>query len=568
MGRLPNETPKEQRIQLTKMGASAAAILSTQIQDHLSPAENAAELLKHFVESHERSLSAPDIATINFAVSILTLDPTDSAAVPSGLQQTADKTNGETKDEEDEEVKEWLRADFTRLAHSSTTDRHDMRAKMKKVGLGLVAGKKLANIMGTRSADDAALPFECPESEQKAIMDCLKGVGEWNWDIFALKKASHHRELQVLGWHFMQYWQLITNLNVDPQAMQKWLRFVQSQYNETEYHSLTHASDVLQAVFFMLTKAGVEKYLSELEIFALLVAVMVHDLGHDGMNNNFHKNAKTDRALTHNDVSIQENHHIMTVFTHMHKNKDINILAGFDAAQTAEIRRIIIAVVLATDMSKHFVFMKDFQNLIEKKGQSVEEWHDSTDIIMQAVMHICDISNPARPRDLAIAWTDRCLAEFFRQGDLEKSMGLVVSPQCNRDTTSRAASQIGFIKFIVHPSYTVLSALLPEVEAKCLVELNKNLEYWTEQAEIEKRSKGTNSMPGTPSQTKSAKGGNVADSPTPDRGGESKGKEANGSQTANGSQKTASQTANGNPTATGSPDMKPNMLSPLSVVDE
>lgn len=32
---------------------------------------------------------------------------------------------------------------------------------------------------------------------------------------------------------------------------------------------------------------------------------LVHDLGHDGLNNNYHKNAMTTRAVTHNDISIQ-----------------------------------------------------------------------------------------------------------------------------------------------------------------------------------------------------------------------------------------------------------------------
>lgn len=41
------------------------------------------------------------------------------------------------------------------------------------------------------------------------------------------------------------------------------------------------------------------------------------------------------------------------------------------------------------------------------------------------------------------------LEEFFRQGDLEASMGLPYSPLCDRHTTHVAESQIGFIDFIV-----------------------------------------------------------------------------------------------------------------------
>ena len=51
--------------------------------------------------------------------------------------------------------------------------------------------------------------------------------------------------------------------------------------------------------------------------------------------------------------------------------------------------------------------------------------------------------------------SQRCLDELFRQGDCEKEQGLPLSPMCNRDTTMIPVSQIGFIKFIVLPSYQV-----------------------------------------------------------------------------------------------------------------
>ena len=64
---------------------------------------------------------------------------------------------------------------------------------------------------------------------------------------------------------------------------------------------------------------------------------MVHDIGHDGLNNTFHKNALTDRALVHNDLSIQENHHAMILFVMMQEHPEINILSGFDVKQYMEV---------------------------------------------------------------------------------------------------------------------------------------------------------------------------------------------------------------------------------------
>ena len=66
-----------------------------------------------------------------------------------------------------------------------------------------------------------------------------------------------------------------------------------------------------------------------------------------------------------------------------------------------------------------------------------------------------DRSNPAKPRDTAVAWAELIVQEFFAQGDREKSLGLPISPMCNRETTNLSATQIGFIKFIVLPTYEV-----------------------------------------------------------------------------------------------------------------
>ncbi len=61
-------------------------------------------------------------------------------------------------------------------------------------------------------------------------------------------------------------------------------------------------------------------------------------------------------------------------------------------------------------------------------------------------------------------------------------MGLPISPQCNPETTSMPASQIGFIKFIVLPSYQLLGSLLPEVESICVKQLDVNLIFWQDEA--------------------------------------------------------------------------------------
>ncbi len=58
-------------------------------------------------------------------------------------------------------------------------------------------------------------------------------------------------------------------------------------YKENPYHNFRHAVDVLQSFYYMLTNSTVLKYLKEIEILALAVAALCHDLAHPGFNNFF-----------------------------------------------------------------------------------------------------------------------------------------------------------------------------------------------------------------------------------------------------------------------------------------
>ena len=82
-------------------------------------------------------------------------------------------------------------------------------------------------------------------------------------------------------------------------------------------------------------------------------------------------------------------------------------------------------------------------------------------------------------------WTDRCLDEFFEQGDKERNMGVPISPNCDRNTVKRPDSQIGFIKFVVKPAFEVLGDIIPAVKESILPIIDNNLQYWEEQKQTE-----------------------------------------------------------------------------------
>jgi hypothetical protein len=238
----------------------------------------------------------------------------------------------------------------------------------------------------------------------KGILDALNGVDEWGWDIFKLKDRSNGRELQVLGWFLIQRWDLIKKLHLKPSVVWRWLAFVESSYTTSEYHNATHAADVLQSIHFMLHTAGATAYLNDLELFAILLAATIHDVGHDGFTNSYHKHVLTDRALSFNDQSIQENFHVWKIFSKMAADTEMNLFQSFSAIQFTEIRRLLILMILSTDMGKHFALHKDFKSILDSKGVGPAAWAESTDEFLCFLLHSCDIAAQCKPHELAIAW--------------------------------------------------------------------------------------------------------------------------------------------------------------------
>merc|ERR1712241_481000 len=79
-------------------------------------------------------------------------------------------------------------------------------------------------------------------------------------------------------------------------------------------------------------------------------------------------------------------------------------------------------------------------------------------------------------------WAHRLLMEFYQQGDEEQSLGLPISPMCERNGSVMefCLAQKGFLQFVIMPLFKELSAVsLPEVGETCLNGLEVNIEHWT-----------------------------------------------------------------------------------------
>ncbi len=193
------------------------------------------------------------------------------------------------------------------------------------------------------------------------------------------------------------------------------------------------------------------------------------------------------------DFSPLENYHIAETFKVL-MQKEYNILSNFNSSEFRIIRKRIIEVVLATDMTNHSRNLSSLKNKLSyaeiNNGENVSKiildednsiTFENQQLVLNNILHTADISNPAKLSYIYNQWVNYVFEEFFNQGDLEMKANLSISMLCDRKTTDITKSQIGFIKFVVKPSFDCLMLIAPEIKTYNDY-INKNLKMYEDKA--------------------------------------------------------------------------------------
>eukprot|EP00927_Polykrikos_kofoidii_P070260 TRINITY_DN6633_c0_g1_i2.p1 TRINITY_DN6633_c0_g1~~TRINITY_DN6633_c0_g1_i2.p1 ORF type:complete len:635 (+),score=105.03 TRINITY_DN6633_c0_g1_i2:200-2104(+) len=320
------------------------------------------------------------------------------------------------------------------------------------------------------------------ESALAAIFE--QGFDDWQFDIFKVASASDGHPLLFVGWETLRRAGCFFEFNVYPQKVAAFLQVVESKYaleTQVAYHNALHAADVTQSLWSLMSDLGAKVFLDPMDILVSLISAISHDVGHDGFTNGFHSSVEDKLSLRYNDRSILENFHASTACKLFLVNAKTNFLSDLPKEQRVIFRKECIDMILSTDMAVHFKTLSELREHSARCQQDVEEWaadEAAISSIRNVLLHCADISNQAKPMTTSQQWTRRVLKEFFDQGDKEASLGLPISPLCNRNTVDVGDSQAGFIGFIVRPLFELLAEVIPRVGSVCVDVAAHNQASW------------------------------------------------------------------------------------------
>lgn len=305
-------------------------------------------------------------------------------------------------------------------------------------------------------------PVSLPDGLSSQLELALRDFNAWDFDIFKFTTIAMNRPLMFVAWEAFSRNNTFVEFSVHPEKVKSYLALAESMYSgegEVAFHNNIHAADCVQSVEALLYECHFRHFLDPMDEFGTIFAAVIHDLGHDGKNNNYHVAVQDEVALTYNDISVLENFHVSLGFRLLRDNPEANFVENLRKKQRATFRAEVIAHVLGTDMSRHFEEMSEFNSYVCSCGDRPLDWQEDRTAMRNlrtVLVHAADLSNITKKGPTYNGWKSRIQREFFTQGDTERDMRLPISPLCDRNTVNFNDAQIGFIEFVVEPMFASL----------------------------------------------------------------------------------------------------------------
>ncbi|XP_052771551.1 dual 3',5'-cyclic-AMP and -GMP phosphodiesterase 11-like isoform X2 [Mya arenaria] len=255
---------------------------------------------------------------------------------------------------------------------------------------------------------------------------------------------------------------LLDKFRINYETLCRWLLSVKKNYRNVTYHNWRHAFNVAQTMFCCLKKGQLGRYMNDMEVFALIVGCLCHDLDHRGTNNQFQIKAMSPLAELYS-TSTMEHHHfdqcIMILSTEGNE-----ILSGLPQEEYENVIGLLECAILSTDLALYFKHRGEFFQLIEGNGMDLDT-EEHRDLLRAMLMTASDVSAIAKPWEVQKRVADLIASEFFEQGDLEKTQ-LKIKPieMMDRDKKDKLpVMQVNFIDTICLPIYKAMAKLQPDL---------------------------------------------------------------------------------------------------------
>ncbi|XP_062300830.1 cGMP-specific 3',5'-cyclic phosphodiesterase [Scomber scombrus] len=270
---------------------------------------------------------------------------------------------------------------------------------------------------------------------------------------------------------------LVQNFQMKHTSLCQWILSVKKNYRKNvAYHNWRHAFNTSQCMFALLKSGRLQNNLSDLEVLALMIATLSHDLDHRGVNNSYIQ--RSDHPLAQLYCHSTMEHHHFDQCLMILNSPGNQILSGLSLDEYKTTLKMIERAILATDLALYMKRRGEFFELT-KNSQFVWEDEHHRDLLRSMLMTACDISAITKPWPVQKRIAELVATEFFEQGDKERQeLNIEPSDLMNREKRDKIPSmQVSFIDAICIQLYETLAGM-SEYCSPLLEGCQKNRQNW------------------------------------------------------------------------------------------
>ncbi|KAE9086603.1 hypothetical protein PF010_g20024 [Phytophthora fragariae] len=273
---------------------------------------------------------------------------------------------------------------------------------------------------------------------------------------------------------------LIQRLELDEMKLASFAAALEERYhNRNPYHNHVHAAAVIADINFYLRRVHLN--VDDSTLLVGLVAAAAHDISHPGVSNGFLIATRSSLAITYSDDSVLERMHVAELYRIL-SHDAFDIFAHMPAPERAEARKIIIGMILATDLARHFQRISVLKT--KKFAMSEEAQGLELSLLMETMLMLADLGHTAKPFSYHQTWAERISEEFFRQGETEEHNRMPISPLCDRKQANLPRSQVTFLTLVATPLFETAGQVFSIDEYDNVIsELRNNITMWKSRIE-------------------------------------------------------------------------------------
>uniref|UniRef100_A0A674BQ41 Phosphodiesterase n=1 Tax=Salmo trutta TaxID=8032 RepID=A0A674BQ41_SALTR len=270
---------------------------------------------------------------------------------------------------------------------------------------------------------------------------------------------------------------LVQNFQMKYKSLCQWILSVKKNYRKNvAYHNWRHAFNTSQCMFALFKSGQLQSNMSELEILALMIATLSHDLDHRGVNNSYIQ--RSDHPLAQLYCHSTMEHHHFDQCLMILNSPGNQILSSLSLDEYKATLKMIERAILATDLA---LYMKRRGEFFELTKNSQFVWDDDyhKDLLRSMLMTACDISAITKPWPIQKRIAELVATEFFEQGDKERQeLNIEPIDLMNREKRDKIPSmQVSFIDAICTQLYETLAGM-SESCSPLLEGCQKNRQNW------------------------------------------------------------------------------------------